>query len=273
MKYINLFIAFIIFSGCENGLPSTLHALTKMSYHDIKVDAIENSFMEHKELIFIDSTEKRIERQFVINLTRENPGKYFIQPFQDSTGKVKYAKIQVATREDKIFMAEMDRILNEDPDVFVRVIDCSTIKSKLSEVLVRDSDDRNTLPKQKRDSLDRINLSIVISIIENCGAPNMEVAGQEGILAIFLTLQHSSYRYIKQYLYVIKNYEKLGFLGKKQLVTMEDRILMNEGLPQKYGSQLIGKELYEVDNMDSVLNRRKKLDMLPLKEYLASFNR
>ena len=38
MKYINLFIAFIIFSGCENGLPSTLHALTKMSYHDIKVD-------------------------------------------------------------------------------------------------------------------------------------------------------------------------------------------------------------------------------------------
>ena len=74
---------------------------------------------------------------------------------------------------------------------------------------------------------------------------------------------------MKEYFYVVEELVKRGDLDGGQLAIMEDRILMLEGLPQKYGSQFTNDKLYEVDNIDSVVLRRKRLGMMPLEQYLS----
>lgn len=55
---------------------------------------------------------------------------------------------------------------------------------------------------------------------------------------------------------------------KDILIMMEDRILMDKNLPQKYGTQIQNSKLYKIDNIDSVLIRRKNLGINSLEEYL-----
>ena len=46
---------------------------------------------------------------------------------------------------------------------------------------------------------------------------------------------------------------------------------MHDGLPQKYGSQVIGGKLYQLEDPEFVNQRRKEMGMEPLEEYLARF--
>ncbi|MBL0191035.1 MAG: hypothetical protein IPQ18_06780 [Saprospiraceae bacterium] len=52
---------------------------------------------------------------------------------------------------------------------------------------------------------------------------------------------------------------------------MKDRILMDEGKPQLYGSQIQNGKLYELEAPSGVNERRKSMDMEPLEDYLNKF--
>lgn len=56
------------------------------------------------------------------------------------------------------------------------------------------------------------------------------------------------------------------------LVMMEDRILMDQRIPQKYGTQIQDDKLYKVDNIDSVNVRRERIGLEPLEVYLKEMN-
>jgi len=52
---------------------------------------------------------------------------------------------------------------------------------------------------------------------------------------------------------------------------MKDRILMDEGKPQLYGSQIKNGKLYTLDSPKTVNERRKEMGLQPIEDYLKSF--
>lgn len=82
--------------------------------------------------------------------------------------------------------------------------------------------------------------------------------------------EYDVYRDMKEYYHVVEDMVRHEDLNRRQQAIMEDKIIMNEGLPQKYGSQFQGDQLYEVDNMDSVIQRRKNLGVMSIEEYMES---
>ena len=67
-----------------------------------------------------------------------------------------------------------------------------------------------------------------------------------------------------------------GDLELSQMALMEDRLLMREGKPQKYGSQIQSGcktkwELYHLGNPETVNKRRAEVGLEPLENYLNNY--
>jgi hypothetical protein len=87
-----------------------------------------------------------------------------------------------------------------------------------------------------------------------------------------LGLQHTNKKYRKKYFPQIEEAVKNGDLSKEQYALMKDRILMDEGKPQIYGSQIKGDKLYKLENPETVNERRKEMGMGTIEDYLGNFN-
>ncbi|MFC6267834.1 DUF6624 domain-containing protein [Frigoriflavimonas asaccharolytica] len=168
--------------------------------------------------------------------------------------------------------------MNRDKFVYVGSVDiievdCSKKLQILSEVLESDQKIRKESDLIKFAKEDHRNQELVISIIEKCGMPTLKEVGQKHMDAIWLGLQHSSEEEIrKKYWPQVEKAVENGDLSKQQYALMKDRILMDEGKPQIYGSQIENGKLYTLENPETVNVRRKEMGMEPIEEYLKYFN-
>lgn len=152
-------------------------------------------------------------------------------------------------------------------------VDCN----KKGEILesVYQSDQRirmSNVPFEQFAKEDHRNQELAISIIEKCGMPSLKEVSRKQLDAIWLALQHTDKKYRKKYFPLIEEAVKKGDLSKQQYALMKDRILMDDGKPQLYGSQIENGKLYELESPDSVNERRKVMELEPLEEYLKNFN-
>jgi hypothetical protein len=53
---------------------------------------------------------------------------------------------------------------------------------------------------------------------------------------------------------------------------MKDRILMFDGKPQIYGTQIKNGKLYKLESPETVNERRKAMGMEPIEQYLKRYN-
>lgn len=113
---------------------------------------------------------------------------------------------------------------------------------------------------------------MVISIIEKYGMPSLLEVSRKQMDAVWLALQHTKKKYRKKYFPLIEAAVKRGDLSKQKNALMKDHILMDEGKPQLYGSQIQDGKLYELEAPDGVNERRKEMEMAPIEEYLKKFN-
>lgn len=162
-------------------------------------------------------------------------------------------------------------------------IDCSNLSELLIEIHRLDQDVRKTKELSKIDfdlmkKQDHINLCKVVSIIEQCGMPTSNEIDKHQIETIFLVIQHSKLKYQKRYYPILERSALNGDLEKSSLAKLKDRILVNEGKPQIYGTQLkIDIEsntarLYELEDPESVDKRRQQVGLVPLQDYLNGWN-
>ena len=151
-------------------------------------------------------------------------------------------------------------------------VDCSKKHQILSEVYESDQKIRKANEFIKYAKEDHRNQELVISIIEKCGMPTLNEVTQEHMTAIWLGLQHTNKKYRKKYFPMIEEAVKNGDLSKQQYALMKDRILMDEGKPQIYGSQIKNGKLYKLENPETVNERRKKMGMKTIENYLKHFN-
>ncbi len=104
--------------------------------------------------------------------------------------------------------------------------------------------------------------------------PTTQQVGRRGMSAIWLVLQHADNYHRKKYLDHLKAAAARGDLRKSQMALMEDRILMEDGKPQIYGSQITEDRetgewiIYELANPETVDARRAQVGLEPLSDYV-----
>lgn len=176
-----------------------------------------------------------------------------------------------------VLMISIFLYINRDKFVYVGSVDvievdCSKKVQILSEVLESDQRIRKSNDFIKFAKEDHRNQELVISIIEKCGMPTLKEVGQRQMDAIWLGLQHSTKEIRKKYFPQVEKAVKNGDLSKEQYALMKDRMLMDEGKPQIYGSQIENGKLYKLENPKTVNERRKEMGMESIEDYLKRFN-
>ena len=159
------------------------------------------------------------------------------------------------------------------PKVVLRSVDCENICIILDSVYEQDQKIR----KEETDfyefvKKDHENLERVVSIIENCKFPSLNEVSQNQMDAIWLSLHHApDKQYVKKYFPLLENAKNNGDISGEAFATIQDRILMDDGEPQLYGTQIEDGKLYDLYEPEFVNQRRKILSMEPIEEYLKFY--
>lgn len=122
--------------------------------------------------------------------------------------------------------------------------------------------------------IDSLNMQTLNMLIVENGIPDCSDYSLDGIKAVYLIVQHSALDYQKKWLAKIEQYCKEKCLNWETYATLYDRILINEGKKQYYGTQLTndpvsGEEvILPISDKQNVDVRRKEFGMHPiLKQY------
>ena len=126
----------------------------------------------------------------------------------------------------------------------------------------------------KMEETDITNLVSVSRILDTYGWPSgLSDAANK---AIFLVIDHSDLKIMNKYIGLFRVAVEKGYLSMNNFVTMEDRMLMNSGKPQKYGTQAYslveeGKTviyIWPVEDPDKLDSLRKSVGLIPIEDYL-----
>ena len=189
---------------------------------------------------------------------------------------MKIKKIVFSILTTLVLIISIFLYMNRDKFVYVGSldiieVDCRKKSQILSEVLESDQRIRKSNEYIKYAKEDHRNQELVISIIEKCGMPTLKEVGQKQMDAIWLGLQHTENKYRVKYFPLIEKAVKNGDLSKKQYALMKDRILMDEGKPQIFGSQIKNGKLYDLEDPKTVNKRRQEMGLEPIEDYLKRF--
>ncbi len=131
---------------------------------------------------------------------------------------------------------------------------------------------------KKMDSADLINLVQVKGIIEKYGWLGYKEIGSQANTAIFTVIQHSDQATQEKYLPLMREAVRNGKAKASALALLEDRVALQQGRMQNYGSQLLWSAkknnyfILPLDDPDNVDKRRAAVGLQPLAEYVRTWN-
>lgn len=121
---------------------------------------------------------------------------------------------------------------------------------------------------------DSINFTKVKAILDQYGWLGADVVGAEGNTTLFLVIQHADLKNQEVYLPMMREAVKTGKAQARELALLEDRVALEQGKKQIYGSQLIrnprtGEDtLAPIEDFKNVDKRRLSVGLQPLDDYL-----
>lgn len=125
---------------------------------------------------------------------------------------------------------------------------------------------------------DSVNLIKVIKILDEKGWVGKDKVGVQANQTIFLVIQHSDLRIQEKYLPMMRNAVKEGNAIGSSLALLEDRIALEQGKKQIYGSQIYRNpetnEYYiaPLDDPENVDKRRTEVGLGLLADYVKQWN-
>ncbi|HAY3553041.1 hypothetical protein KRE47_07445 [Elizabethkingia meningoseptica] len=177
-------------------------------------------------------------------------------------------KIKDKTPKSKLRF-ELKNIQDVDQGIRALYLDCGSKFGK--------QNDKCLFVRKEMERVESVNVDKVLSIIDKYGWLGKDEIGEEGNTTLFLTVQHYKNAEVqKKYLSILEDASKKGKAEPWQYAFLTDRILMNEGKPQIYGTQTISQKgmppkVYELKDSANVDQLRAKYGMEPLADYLKSF--
>lgn len=123
---------------------------------------------------------------------------------------------------------------------------------------------------------DSLNFLRVNEILEQYGWLGADQVSEKASTALWLVLQHADTNLEGQekWLPVMRDAVRQGKAKASNLAYLEDRVLKNQGKPQRYGSQMytdpVTQEftMYPVEDPQNLDARRKSVGLGPIKDYL-----
>lgn len=160
--------------------------------------------------------------------------------------------------------AELDRLLELDQQS----------RQRLQELIVKgdtSSAEFNRLAEQQQ-AIDSANMARLAELLERHGWPGAGRASH----AAFMIVQHAEPAVQRRYVPLMRQAQQRGDLSATELGMLEDRLLVREGQPQRYGSQLgtgpDGKLHFEpIEDEAHVDERRAAVGMEPMSTYARHF--
>lgn len=127
-------------------------------------------------------------------------------------------------------------------------------------------------------TVDKRNTKRMKKIVSEYGWPTKRKVGADGTRAAWLLVQHADLDPVFQRLCLEKMtpFQESGEVMLEDVAYLSDRVLVNEGKPQVYGTQFHSVEgvrqprpIRDPDNVDK---RRKSMGLNTMKEYTKFFN-
>ncbi len=171
---------------------------------------------------------------------------------------------------DKNLVAELAKIKKDDQDLRLQL---NTIRKDKG----LNSAEEKELWKQI-NSNDSVNVVKISNLIDQKGWLSPAQVGFLGNQTLFLVIQHASLTVQQKYLPMMRLAVQKGNALAKDLALLEDRVAMRVGKSQIYGSQVgIDKDsksyyLFPVVDPDHLDDRRAKVGLEPISNYLKGFN-
>ena len=264
MKFFKITFLFfsLIIIAC-NSSPT----LMKMSDKEYVKRALKNDFPSPDSIIIKDILGNIMTKDEMIIAYEQ--GGLTTDFYKNKKGDIVEVVVRKSTIADQDLEAQINKKLNAAPPVTVSQIDCENVNSLLDEAYRRDQEIR----KEGVDydgMVDHKNLELVISIDQVCGLPK-GIENEKQINIIWLVIQHSKAEYRKRYINYFVDANEDGAIDPGSIALMMDRMAMDDGKPQIYGSQLLGDNLYNLRDASTVDQRRASVGLEPLKEYLNRF--
>lgn len=165
---------------------------------------------------------------------------------------------------DNILKEELISLAKEDQELLDKLAESGDLENYKDEV-----------HPELRIVFER-NTSRAKEIIKQYGWPKISDVGEEGSDAIYYIVQHSVLHesFMQSCVPLLKEQVKNNEAKGWQLAFLTDRTLMQKNKPQIYGTQHIQDEggriqPYQVENIESVDERRLALGLEPIKERTA----
>ncbi len=130
------------------------------------------------------------------------------------------------------------------------------------------------------ERVDSLNQVTVFGILDKEGWPSH--LSDKANRAIWIVIDHSDLAYRSKYLDLVKEKAEEGVLDKTDYAILKDRVLMEEGKPQIYGTQIkmaatiVDDEialqlcLWPVENPATLDSLRSTVGLSPIEEYLKA---
>lgn len=177
--------------------------------------------------------------------------------------------------------AELDEIYYYDQELR-KLFDNKLSRETKEEILLNlniskeEFEQENWNLVEKQDSLNLIKVSKIIDIY---GYPGKTLVGEKTNVIVWSVVQHSNS--IEKYFPLIKDAGEKGELAMNLVAMMEDRMLMNQGKEQVYGTQIKGEKInnehiffvWPIKDTGNVNERRKNIGFEEtIEEYAKYFD-
>lgn len=160
-----------------------------------------------------------------------------------------------------------------DPDAGESEDAGADLRRELLDMQEADQAERTGQPVEEWN--DRERTDRLAEIVDEHGWPTHDLVGEDGASAAWLIAQHSDLdpRFQAQALELMRAAVDEGQADPTELAYLEDRVALNQGGPQTYGTQVgcvDGRaEPADLADPETVDERRAALGLQPLAEYLA----
>lgn len=121
---------------------------------------------------------------------------------------------------------------------------------------------------------DRANQIQVAEIVGKYGWPRQSQVGSMAALAAFLVVQHGDLDFQLKFIGQLREAAAVGEAQKESVALLEDRVLIRQGKPQRYGSQVDtrnGVDLLPTEDETNLDARRASMGLPPICKYLENF--
>ena len=136
--------------------------------------------------------------------------------------------------------------------------------------------EENLYDDQDLSGTDYINREKLKEMVAEFGFPTKDMVGELGMTSVFLVIQHADMdkEYQKSQLENLKKAAKNGDVRQQQYAFLCDRVLVNAGKEQLYGSQFSNVDhlkgeatLSPVQDIENLNSRRREMGMMPIESY------